>query len=129
MAIKPGEGYELLPAGSGHANSRYGDGVLSAEPPGTEPNDSFVYDPENPVLTYGGTHSGYLGHGQRSDGPQDQRRCKVATMYLVYTSEPQQADIEVTGPILCKLYAASQRVDTDFTAKLIDVHPEGYAQI
>ena len=115
--------------GSGHANSRYGDGLLSAEPPGTEPSDGFVYDPEDPVITFGGTQAGYLAHGRRTDGPQDQREVQNRNDVLVYTSEPLQADVEVTGRIICKLFAASSAVDTDFTAKLIDVHPEGYAQI
>ena len=114
---------------SGHANGRYGDGVLSTEPPAAEANDSFSYDPENPILTYGGTASAFLGHGQNSDGPRDQRVVQGRDDVLVYTSEPMQADIEVTGPILCKLYAASSAPDTDFTAKLIDVYPDGYAQI
>lgn len=114
---------------SGHANSRYGDGVLSTEAPGAEPADSFVYDPENPVLTYGGTISSFQGNGQNSDGPRDQRAIQNRKDVLVYTSEPQPKDVEVTGRIICKLYAASTAVDTDFTAKLLDVHPDGYAQI
>ena len=48
---------------------------------------------------------------------------------MVYTSEAIQNDLEVTGRILCKLHAASTAADTDFTAKLADVHPSGYAQI
>ncbi|MEW5980506.1 MAG: CocE/NonD family hydrolase [Acidobacteriota bacterium] len=114
---------------SGHANSRYGDGTLSTEVPGAEPTDSFVYDPENPVLTYGGTLSNNYGYGHNSDGPRDQRSIQSRNDVLVYTSEPTSRDIEVTGRIICKLYAASTAVDTDFTAKLLDVHPNGYAQI
>jgi len=114
---------------SGHANSRFGDGILSPEPPGAEPTDGFVYDPENPVPTYGGTLSSWIGHGQNSDGPRDQRSVQSRNDVLVYTSEPTPRDIEVTGRIICKLYAVSTAVDTDFTAKLLDVHPNGYAQI
>jgi putative CocE/NonD family hydrolase len=47
---------------------------------------------------------------------------------LVYTTSPLTADVEVTGPVLVTLYAASSAVDTDFTAKLVDVHPSGFAQ-
>jgi putative CocE/NonD family hydrolase len=114
---------------SGHANSHLGDGILSAEPPGSEPTDGFVYDPENPNLTYGGAISPYAGHGHNSDGPRDQRSIQTRSDVLVYTSQPVQGDIEVTGRILCKLNAASTAIDTDFTAKLLDVHPDGYAQI
>jgi putative CocE/NonD family hydrolase len=47
---------------------------------------------------------------------------------LVFTSEPLSRPLEVTGPIVVELWAASSAPDTDFTAKLIDVHPDGYAQ-
>jgi putative CocE/NonD family hydrolase len=47
---------------------------------------------------------------------------------LVYTSEVLSADLEVTGPVSLRLYAASSAPDTDFTAKLVDVRPDGYAQ-
>jgi len=47
---------------------------------------------------------------------------------LVYTSEVMTAGLEVTGPIVVTLYAASTAPDTDFTAKLVDVHPDGYAR-
>jgi uncharacterized protein len=47
----------------------------------------------------------------------------------VYTSEPQKVDLEVSGRLLVKLYAASTGEDTDFTGKIVDLHPNGYAQI
>ena len=47
---------------------------------------------------------------------------------LVYTGEILTTDMEVTGPVSLKLFAASSAPDTDFTAKLIDVRPDGYAQ-
>ena len=46
---------------------------------------------------------------------------------LVYTTAPLARDVEVTGPVKAVLYAASSARDTDFTAKLVDVHPGGYA--
>jgi putative CocE/NonD family hydrolase len=47
---------------------------------------------------------------------------------LVYTSPPLEKALEVTGPVVVKLFASSSALDTDFTAKLVDVHPDGYAQ-
>ena len=47
---------------------------------------------------------------------------------LAYTSAPVAAPLEVTGPLVVKLFASSSAVDTDFTAKLVDVRPDGYAQ-
>jgi hypothetical protein len=48
---------------------------------------------------------------------------------MMYTSDPLTKDIEVTGRILAKLYAASSAGDTDFTADLVDVRPNGYAEV
>jgi len=47
---------------------------------------------------------------------------------LVYTGDPLTSDLEVTGPISLKLFTSSSAPDTDFTAKLVDLHPDGYAQ-
>ena len=47
---------------------------------------------------------------------------------LVYTTPVLERDVEVTGPITLSLYAATSAVDTDFTAKLVDVQPDGYAR-
>jgi len=114
---------------SGHANSRFGDGSLTTEVGKEEPADVFVYDPEDPVPTFGGVES-WQGYGiPNSDGPRDQRLVQGRNDVLVYTSGAIERDLEVTGRILCKLHAASTALDTDFTAKLVDVHPSGYAQI
>jgi putative CocE/NonD family hydrolase len=58
----------------------------------------------------------------------DQRSTEDRPDVLVYTSEPLERDLEITGPIQVSLYAASSAMDTDFTAKLVDVRPDGYAQ-
>jgi len=115
--------------GTGRANSRFGDGKLSPTLPETEPTDKFVYDPQDPVLSYGGIET-WQGFGAPNvDGPRDQRAIQNRNDVLVYTGEVQQSDLEVTGRLLFKLYASSSARDTDFTAKLVDVHPNGYAQI
>lgn len=109
---------------SGKANSLYGDGKLSFNPPDIEPVDHFVYDPFEPVPTLGGNHilpAYYLR------GPADQRIIEERLDVLVYTSEVIREEIEVTGPVVVKLYAASSAPDTDFTAKLVNVYPDGRA--
>ena len=53
---------------------------------------------------------------------------KLAPTCWFITSEALDRPLEVTGPIRVTLWAASSAVDTDFTAKLVDVHPDGYAQ-
>jgi len=104
----------------GAANSRYGDGTLMTKAPErNEPADTFVYDPASPVPT--GTGPGL------PEGFFDQSAVEMRHDVLVYTSEPLMDPIEVTGPIMARIYAASSAKDTDFTAKLVDVYPDGRA--
>ena len=106
----------------GTANTRSGDGTLSTVPPGAEPPDRYVYDPADPAPTLRG-NTLMIPHGVA-----DQRSTEDRGDVLVYTSEPLEQDLELTGPIKVQLFAASSAVDTDFTAKLVDVRPDGYAQ-
>ena len=106
----------------GRANSLDGDGALSPEPPGDEPPDAFTFDPEDPVPTLGGQS---LSIDQT--GPRDRRPVERRDDVLVYATSPLSDDLEVTGPILLTLYAASSAPDTDFTGTLVDVHPDGKA--
>jgi putative CocE/NonD family hydrolase len=106
----------------GQANSVRGDGRLHPVAPGDEPPDRFVYDPNDPVPSCGGNTLII------PMGVQNQQRLEERQDVLVYTSEPLTAPLEVTGPITVQLYAATSAPDTDFTAKLVDVRPDGYAQ-
>ena len=58
----------------------------------------------------------------------DQRPVEKRKDVLVYTSAPLKQDLEVTGPIRVVLYASTSAADTDFTAKLVDVFPNGEAR-
>lgn len=107
---------------NGQANSRNGSGLLSADKPNDEPVDEYIYDPENPVPTKGG---GTLYAGVLTMGPRDQGEIEDRDDVLVYTSEPLERPLEVTGPVKVKLWASTDAVDTDFTAKLVDVLPNG----
>jgi uncharacterized protein len=136
-------------ASGGHANSLMGDGVLSPVPPAdgvhgeaiahaaTEfgsavgaaaagaPSDQFVYDPANPVPSIGG-HSCCSW----TTGPQgqfDQSPIEQRADILVFSSAPLDRPMEVTGPVSVVLYAITSAPDTDFTAKLVDVFPDGTA--
>ena len=112
----------------GRANSMFGDGHLSQEAPSTaEPADRFVYDPNDPVPTLGGATCCGEDTTPVPMGPRDQRMSSRRDDVLVYTSAELTSDFEITGPIVVKLHAASSARDTDFTAKLIDVHPSGRA--
>jgi putative CocE/NonD family hydrolase len=112
----------------GNANSSSGEGRLW---PGTlqkyngAPSDQFVYDPANPVPTVGGPLCCDAVH--LAPGPRDQRRVEMRPDVLVYSTGPLDQDFEVTGPVTLDLFAKSSAVDTDFTAKLVDVYPDGRA--
>ncbi|MEO8972241.1 MAG: CocE/NonD family hydrolase [Ktedonobacteraceae bacterium] len=109
----------------GQANTLQGNGVLSAEAPGDEPFDQYNYDPANPVITRGGA---LLMSPEYRPGPLDQTPIEMRADALVYTTPELEQDMEVTGPITVHLWAASSAPDTDFVARLVDVHPNGYAQ-
>ena len=81
-----------------------------------------MYDPDNPVPTRGGNTLII------PVGVQDQREVESRQDVLVYTGEPLSEPLEVTGPITVTLFAATSAPDTDFTAKLVDVRPDGYAR-
>jgi uncharacterized protein len=108
------------------ANSLRGDGGLSMAAPHSEPPDHYLYDPSNPIPTIGGPLCCDSEH--LPPGPRDQRPDESREDVLVYTTEAFTHDVEVTGPIALELYAKSSAVDTDFTAKLVDVWPNGFAQ-
>lgn len=109
---------------AGNANSLRGDGTLGVSAADHESSDSYLYDPANPVPTHGG---GLCCGKEFSSGGFDQRSVEARDDVLVYSTPPFQNDFEVTGPIVLELYADSSAVDTDFTAKLVDVAPNGYA--
>lgn len=110
----------------GKANSLTGDGTLSTTEPGSERADQYVYDPADPVPTRGGPLCCDAVH--LAPGPFDQRPIEARTDVLVYSTPPFRQDFEVTGPVSVELYASSSAVDTDFTGKLVDVWPNGFAQ-
>ena len=109
----------------GSANSLYGDGKLTSQPPAENRPDRFTYDPMNPVPSYGGNVC-CTGNAVQG-GAFDQREMETRHDILVYTSEPLVEGIEVSGTIEIDLYVGSDAKDTDFTVKLIDVHPDGRA--
>jgi uncharacterized protein len=112
---------------NGHANSLHGNGyLLASAPESDEPaSDQYDYDPGDPVITRGGA---LLLSPEYPPGPYDQRQTESRTDVLVYTSAELKEDLEVTGPISVHLWAISSAPDTDFVARLVDVHPDGYAQ-
>ena len=110
---------------NGNANSLYGDGKLSTSKARSDKPDSFTYDPMLPVPSYGGNVC-CTGNAVRG-GSFDQQQMETRNDILVYTSEPLEEGVEVSGFIESTLYVSSDVKDTDFTIKLIDVYPDGSA--
>ncbi|MBT0811503.1 CocE/NonD family hydrolase [Litoribacter ruber] len=109
----------------GKANTRLGDGQLSTQKATDDKPDSFVYDPMDPVMSYGGNVccTGNAVNG----GAFDQQEMELNENILVYTSEPFGEGVEISGFIESKLYLSSDVKDTDLTIKIIDVYPDGRA--
>ena len=111
---------------AGKANTLNGNGSLSPESPGREPPDTFVYNPIDPVPTAGGGLC--CDPGLFAPGAFDHSAIETREDVLVYSTPPLAEDMEVTGPVTVTLYATSSAVDTDFTAKLLDVGDCGFAR-
>jgi putative CocE/NonD family hydrolase len=111
----------------GHANTLAGDGWLDLHAP-SDPAaaDRFIFDPHDPVPTNGG--AACCNPKVFPWGPRDQRTVEQRRDVLVYTTPLLRKDVEVVGSVRVVLYAATSARDTDFTAKLVDVFPDGRAQ-
>lgn len=104
-----------------HLNS---DGSLTHRPPARASEPSrYIYDPEEPTPTVGGSIVSYVYPPGSVDVSSVQRRSDV----LTFSTPPLQESLDVVGPLRLVLYASSSAVDTDFSARLSDVHPDGRA--
>jgi putative CocE/NonD family hydrolase len=119
----------------------HADGTLSPREPADAPPTTYTYDPEHAVPTIGGSFSGVLKRGAYDQREREFRRLgggsengfygsrppylplKTRPDVVVFQTPPLEAPVEVIGPISVTLYASSTAVDTDFTVKLVDVHP------
>lgn len=97
--------------------------ALSKEPPPKEEPSSFQYDPVSPVPTVGGANLTIPA------GPMDQRKVESRPDVLIYSTAPLDKPMEVTGRLTAHLWIASSAKDTDFTAKLTDVYPDGRSML
>lgn len=97
-----------------------GDSLVSVIP-AREDHQGFDYDPRDPVPTTGGAMIG------RGAGRMNQNRVETRKDILLYTGSSLEQDLEVTGPVKAELFVSSNVPCTDFTAKLVDVEPDGSA--
>jgi putative CocE/NonD family hydrolase len=101
----------------GRANTVAGDGVLSLDNAEVEPPDTYTYNPDDPIPA---TPALSMSHVGNVDLETVQGRDDV----LIYSSNVLETEIEITGPVNVELWASTSEVDTDFTARLVDVFPD-----
>lgn len=118
--------HRLYLESAGRANSLAGDGTLADRAPLHAAEDHFTFDPRDPAPTRGGAVC--CNPKTFPWGPMDQRAVEQRKDVLVYTTPPLKQDLEVIGPVEVLLYVATSARDTDFTAKLVDVFPDGFAR-
>ena len=116
-------GQTLYLHSGGQANTAGGDGVLSGEPPNSEPPDIFVYSPLSPVASAGGASCCFAGVSPMGPAPQGQPESDPGV--LVYTGPALEKQLTIIGPVRVRLWAVSSACDTDFTAKLCLVQADG----
>jgi uncharacterized protein len=107
----------------GRANSAMGDGRLSLGPPQYEPADIFTYDPSAPIKSRGGHSCCFPTVAPM--GPMDQAESEQWHSMLVYTTEPLEDDLLLIGDASFVLFAATDALDTDWTARLCVVDRSG----
>jgi len=99
-------------------------GRLETEPPQAENvKQTYAFDPNDPCPTRGGTNGGMLG--ALPAGPFDQRPVSGRPDVLKFETAVLNEPLEITGPVRVQLYISSDAPDTDFTAKLVDIYPDG----
>ncbi len=100
-------------------------GTLTTQLGTQNQSTTYTFDPNNPVPTLGGNNYIFVG----TNGPYDQAPIENRPDVLLYTSGPLSKPLEITGRIRAQLYVSSNRIDTDFTAKLTDVYPDGRSML
>lgn len=108
------------------------DGVLTPTAPEVEAAETvYIHDPNDPVPMRGGQSGifsgGVDGGNEWTAGPRDQRPLDDRDDIVRFTGDVLTEDLEVTGPVTVRLFAATEAEDTDFVARLIDVYPDGRA--
>ena len=115
--------FYLTSTGSAHRSLDDG-GLLTAPPSWRKAaSDSFTFDPEKPVPTHGGANFHFLPNL----GVREQNQIEQREDVLVYTTPPLERDLVIAGPVRAVLHVSTEGRDTDFTAKLVHVTPEGKA--
>ena len=103
-----------------HAGNKLSTDAPKSAVGSSESADTFVYDPRDPVPTVGGNNL------MLPLGPMDQREVSSRADVLKFETQPLAEALEIVGPVTAELFVSTDAEDTDFTAKLVDVYPDGY---
>jgi hypothetical protein len=107
----------------GGATSRFGNGrLVDAAPDAGSPPDEWLHDPDRPVPFLTGASSAQIG------GPDDYAGVETRGDVLVFTSEPLIEPLDAIGAVRLIAHVSTSAADADIAAKLLDVHPNGFAQ-
>lgn len=97
------------------------EGLLTLAPPEQKQKKQYIYNPRDPVLFRGG----YMLHGEGWIAPVEQNEFMARDDVLIYSTPSLQNEVCIAGSVKLILYVSSQALDTDFYAKLCDMHPNG----
>jgi putative CocE/NonD family hydrolase len=112
---------EFPPQSTAVSYYAHSDRTLTPVPPAKERDSiQYVYDPRDPVPTVGRLHARIP-----VKGPHDQRLVENRSDVILFTTPSLTEPLEIVGQVRVKLWASSDRKDTDFTARLTDVYPDG----
>lgn len=119
---------EWPPPSTEHRLHLHPQGRLSTDVPadGARPA-TFTHDPRDPVPTVGGRNLFPASQGGYQVGPVEQSVLDGRTDVLRFVTDPLDAPLTVIGPVSLTLHAATSAASTDWTGKLVDVHPDGRA--
>jgi hypothetical protein len=95
-------------------------GTLKTQPDDGDDALTYAYDPAHPMMTHGGNNL-FLPAGPFDQRPANMDRADV----LKFATPPLEAPMETTGQVHARLFVSTDAPDTDFTAKLVDIFPEG----
>jgi uncharacterized protein len=113
-------------SGNGNANSKNGDGLLTQNIPKEDNHDSYIFNPMDPVETYGGANFHFY---KELNGIRDQSKIQERNDVLVYSTKALTDKLQITGKINVELFVSTEGADTDFTAKLVERRADGYSAI
>lgn len=117
----PPAGTHSVPFYVGSRDGSHEAGALLRSGPSAGRPISYSYNPANPVPTHGGANLTIPA------GVADQRVVETRPDVLSFTTPPLTQPVHIAGRVQVRLWASASTPDTDFTAKLVDVGPDGYA--